>query len=394
MILSICLPTYNRPEFLSRFLESIRNQKADFSMFEILILNNGSDFKTTNLLNYWKQNLPNLRVINSDKNERGKKPTLSLLETSLGRWIVFPGDDDEFTPGALKLILKTCLHAEQNNFSLLSFGALTQNNSGNLLPKKFNFDKKLDRYELIAKLIFENLFWLPCTVFKKKPILDSNIPNTITCGDQSFWIAALIEGELLVIHEPIIRYTIHELQEQHSYPVDFWNLDRLIAFDDMIQRGALHYLLNESNSDRISLFLNSLNSEISNRRMELVDQYIFIRLCQKIDFKFPSLNKHLIAMLDKTNIHPRIKNLYFDYELTEARFRKAIENLKIDPLYNSMMNRESENLKIDLENQYNLISSAINFNVKYNDVTKFERKILTFYRLIKNFSVVKRLFNR
>ena len=58
MLLSICIPTYNRPEDLKNCIYSIYQQKKiDKKSFEVCVSDNCSNFNTFNILKPFKKKL-------------------------------------------------------------------------------------------------------------------------------------------------------------------------------------------------------------------------------------------------------------------------------------------------------------------------------------------------
>ena len=106
MLLSICIPNYNRPEELLRLLKTIDSSRKD--QVEIVICEDRSpkmlevrnvvaNFKTTSpySINY-KENESNFGY---DKNIR------ECVINAKGDWIVFMGNDDEFIPEGLDKLI-------------------------------------------------------------------------------------------------------------------------------------------------------------------------------------------------------------------------------------------------------------------------------------------------
>jgi len=103
-ILSICIPTFNRPQQLKRLLNDLAPQINDD--VEILIRDDSDNELTKKVVDlFFKiETQKNIKYI------KGKKigvdaATLFLLENARGKFIWFYGDDDQIEPGAVSYVL-------------------------------------------------------------------------------------------------------------------------------------------------------------------------------------------------------------------------------------------------------------------------------------------------
>ena len=93
ILLSICIPTYNRPNKLKRLLKQIESQ---FSIYvELVIRDDSEKDETSTIVDNFKKET-NIRT----NYFRGKKigldaANLFLLENANGKFIWYFGDDDE-----------------------------------------------------------------------------------------------------------------------------------------------------------------------------------------------------------------------------------------------------------------------------------------------------------
>lgn len=100
-ILSICVPTYNRPVALRRLLTSLVDQITD--EVELIIGDDGDIEETRKVLGEF----PDFEIIHF-KNDDGPgfdKNLLAVTNKARGEYIWWFGDDDEFLPGAISTVL-------------------------------------------------------------------------------------------------------------------------------------------------------------------------------------------------------------------------------------------------------------------------------------------------
>lgn len=104
MDLSICIPTYNRPNQLPNCLNSIYLAKKNCNLeFEVCVSDNGSDYNAKKIINKYKKKL-NIKL-NINKKNLGYQPNLlKTIYISKGEYVWAIGDDDLLMPNSLKKI--------------------------------------------------------------------------------------------------------------------------------------------------------------------------------------------------------------------------------------------------------------------------------------------------
>ena len=103
MLLSICIPTFNRPENLLNCLNSLSKQKSR-DKFEVCISDNCSNVNIKKLITPYKKKLN----INFKKNKKNLGFAMNVLKVSLqakGEFIWFLGDDDLVTKNSITYLL-------------------------------------------------------------------------------------------------------------------------------------------------------------------------------------------------------------------------------------------------------------------------------------------------
>lgn len=102
--LSICIPTYNRAQFIGETLQSVISQAG--SNVEIVIVDGASTDKTTEVINGFKQKFSNLVYYCGQNNMGVDRDMAKTIELSRGEYCWMLSDDDLLKPGAIKKILK------------------------------------------------------------------------------------------------------------------------------------------------------------------------------------------------------------------------------------------------------------------------------------------------
>ena len=103
MKLSICIPTYNRADYLPSALESILEQISD--QVEIAICDNGSTDGTPELAAAYRQKYPRIRYFRFEKNVGPDRCFLKAMEIAQGEYGWFLGDDDAIEKGSIQTVL-------------------------------------------------------------------------------------------------------------------------------------------------------------------------------------------------------------------------------------------------------------------------------------------------
>lgn len=107
--LSICIPTYNRAEFLKEAIESVLLQLDDdtYSKVEIVISDNCSTDNTVGIIELLRNKYPKSNIVFSacDMNQGPDRNFLRAIKLSSGKYCWFLGSDDKVVDGAVDRIL-------------------------------------------------------------------------------------------------------------------------------------------------------------------------------------------------------------------------------------------------------------------------------------------------
>ncbi|WP_066022705.1 MULTISPECIES: glycosyltransferase [Clostridium] len=106
-ILSICIPTYNRSQYLDKCLKSIFDDIGNDTNIEVVVSDNNSEDNTKEIVDKYMKLYSNLKYFKNEQNIGADKNVLTVLKEGTGRFITVHGDDDYFAfQGIYKLVDK------------------------------------------------------------------------------------------------------------------------------------------------------------------------------------------------------------------------------------------------------------------------------------------------
>ncbi len=105
-VLSICVPTFNRPQLLEECLQSIvRSLEGIEDTVEIVISDNASEKATAEVATRFVRNHQNASYFRNERNVLDENFYLAM-ERARGRFVWVLGDDDQITADAIRLVLE------------------------------------------------------------------------------------------------------------------------------------------------------------------------------------------------------------------------------------------------------------------------------------------------
>ncbi|MHB9146734.1 MAG: glycosyltransferase family 2 protein [Symbiobacteriia bacterium] len=107
-LLSICIPTYNRAEFLAQTLDSIFTDATEG--VEVVIADNASEDETRQVIAQYSIVHPNIRYFRWDTNIGAEANFLRAVEVARGEYCWLMGSDDTIKPSAVARVLQEIRH--------------------------------------------------------------------------------------------------------------------------------------------------------------------------------------------------------------------------------------------------------------------------------------------
>jgi glycosyltransferase involved in cell wall biosynthesis len=140
-LVSICIPTYNRPEYLRRAVESCLGQT--YSNFEIVITDNSTDDRTAKMAGRWTD--PRIGYYKNEGNIGAVGSSNRAVSLAQGKYIKFLMDDDLLKPRCLELMVKA-MEANPSTGIAMAPMELIDENDRRIFPKFYLFRKMHYRY--------------------------------------------------------------------------------------------------------------------------------------------------------------------------------------------------------------------------------------------------------
>ena len=119
LILSICIPTYNRADYLRDALESIRCQLTPelSRVVEVVVADNASTDHTEQVVTEYLSKIENLVYVKNPSNVGFDGNVNIVVRAASGLYCWYLGDDDAIVNGALAYMVDVC---RQNTHSVIS----------------------------------------------------------------------------------------------------------------------------------------------------------------------------------------------------------------------------------------------------------------------------------
>lgn len=245
-LISICVPTYNQPREIERFLKSILKQITPD--IEIIIYDDSQNEQTKNIVQKYSGNI-SLRYYRGEK--RGVDPVLiSLVEKARGKYIWWFGDD-MLADGALKHIVNTLRTNPDTSLMVI--------NSKDLDTGVIAFDLGEDKFfrdkNQVIEEIADGLGYISAVIFEREKILPvlGEVRNRIGTAWVSLYsilhVLSLSE-KIYYVGEPYVLGNAKS-PDRPSWYDPFWTFTRniyqiVMTFRGKFKRKSLRKMLNRS----------------------------------------------------------------------------------------------------------------------------------------------------
>ena len=200
-LVSICIPTYNRKDYLRETIQSILDQT--FKNYEIVIVDDGSTDGTEQMIRnlgipltyYWQPN-------GGDAAARNK-----LIELAKGKYISFIDSDDLLLPDAIERMAKIM---EAENGEVIVYGSYYRiDKNGRIYGrcKRRLYSGFITRHLFKTILVHACGSLFPAKILRESPAFDTSLH---ICSDYDLWLRLSMKYEFVALTEPTFKRRRHE----------------------------------------------------------------------------------------------------------------------------------------------------------------------------------------
>ena len=383
MLLSICVLTYNRCSYLEKLIQSIKDSRdLETGQVELVIIDNGSTDNTRQFLSSLPEDI-SIRIVHREFNLRGSIAYKELIGIATGQWVISPGDDDVFDSETLNELPEK-LRTLNNEITLVPFSARTIDEDGNLTPVVYRPSREINRSVLFADLFEKSIYWFPATCFRRSLVTEFKIPKTITVFDWWIWLQGISQGRPEPQESTLIGYRVHSGQEQRTFLSDAWQLDQMDVFTELIEKNVLHEWINKVTDLELTQFIQQLMNFQTEGASSIGSKFLYLQLGKKIAFSRPLFLEMIINLLIKKGLDVRYIAQLFGRDLTTDYLKSALVNLGVNSV--SLENTADQNALESL--LYGTLLSQRRSEIE-KEITPTERRVLGFYRKIRNMNLIR-----
>ena len=256
ILLSFIVPVYNTGSYVMGCINSIYNQGLDTSLFELILINDGSDDGCMSDLNDFIDHHTNIKVI--EQTNHGVSISRNIgLEKSCGKYVFFVDSDDQLVENSISSLL---VKAIEEDVDLLIADFFELSDESQLSQKVLRHDGSCNKWEgtgweyLVKFYDGHNYVWR--SLYKRSFLKNNDISfiPDICFEDIPFTMQCLLSAKKCQRYYTPIYYYIH----RKGSSTDSINLKKLIDLNIVIENL---WLIKKG---------NDLNQEVKKKLVDVI----------------------------------------------------------------------------------------------------------------------------
>lgn len=320
-VLSIIIPCYNVENYIEKCIDSIINCNFNLA-YEIITINDGSQDKTLEKLNFLVKKYSNENIVIYDQKNQGISEARNQgIKLSKGEYIIFIDSDDWVSDNYLDILYNKILTGYDCVFVSYFKAYKTKN-----IKRIFNLQGKYKANQIMSNLIglsnkqlsdpsqIDSLVTIWGKIYKSEIIKDNNLKflDTKLIGTGEDLIFNLnyfkYSTDVFIINEPHYFYRKTITSFTNNYKINLLKTTKLRL--DIVKRNVNSKNINEFNNrvalTLISLGLNEINNpkglfyQIENVKLILNDS-LYKNSLKNLEIKYMPLHWKIFFLSAKYN---------------------------------------------------------------------------------------------
>ncbi len=232
ILLSICIPTYNRADYLEQVVVSIVDSLTENiqSEIEIVISNNASTDNTLEIVNFYQQKMSNLswNIVHQTSNI-GSINVVEVAKYAVGKFIWIISDDDIVNKSAIQRILQILRKKKDLKSLILEYSTFQGNFSIEKQTVLTFRDIYYDKNKALS-ILSTNITFLSILILENKNLqIASAIKNSSHLPQCYLFADQIVQGQVAYLSGASIY-----VRENNSGGYNFFQVF-VTQFDDLLQ---------------------------------------------------------------------------------------------------------------------------------------------------------------
>lgn len=211
-LLSVCIPTHNRPDLLRRTLKSIKTSKP--GLIEAIVSDNLDNGDSREVVEQVFSNVPfRWTYVVNDSQSGSSGNANKCIDMASGKYVYLIHDDDFLYPEGLDILCES-LQNINNQYKVVKFGVRLADLEGRAFRKQTCKKETYLKPDEAYRRLLNNSSWIrfPSMVVAKSAYDDIGRYDPAFKGADDFdmWIRLLAEYGVYCVPDVISAYTIHQ----------------------------------------------------------------------------------------------------------------------------------------------------------------------------------------
>ena len=262
---SVIIPIYNGEKYIKDAIDSVLNQT--FQNFEIILINDGSTDKTSEILDIYNKN-NKIKILNIEKNQ-GQASAINLgIKKSKGKYLAYLDSDDIMLENRLLCQLKYLDKHKNIGLIFSDIGYINQNGYSVIIKTKFFINKKWAKNKCNSNSLLVFNYISRSSVMHRRSCIDviGDFDEEISgIDDLDMWIRTSEKFSIAGCQDKLTIRRLHKenISKKRNNSLLFYSKKRLIILKKAYKRRKQPFqiFLMMKSAKITNLFLSKLDSK-------------------------------------------------------------------------------------------------------------------------------------